>query len=165
MTFSLLSSADGEWKEVDDMSAYLQHRPPFLFVDKGGFNREKTRAWARHRFLPEETYFGGHFPSDPIVPGVILLEFAAQTANFLLSARAGELVQGYLVGVDEARFNRSVRPGEVVSSEVRFARPDAAKPGRAVDLIVGFKASIFAGQKRCARTSINIYCSSSLDKR
>lgn len=157
MRFSQLSSADECRVDVEDMSAYLRHRPPFLFVDSGKVNSERTSAWAEHRFLPEESYFEGHFPNDPIVPGVILLEFVAQTANFLLSACADELVRSYLVGVDEARFNRSVRPGELVSAEVRFARPEMIEHRSASDRIIGFKSSIFVEQKRCARASINLY--------
>lgn len=142
---------------VEDMHELLRHRAPFLFVDSGEVSADGTRAWGRRTFTGDEAYFAGHFPGDPIVPGVILLEFVAQTANFLLSHRAGRMVQGYLVGVDEARFNVSVRPGQTVVSDVRFARDPSPDGDPGAERIMGFKASVFLEGKRCVRASVNIY--------
>lgn len=135
---------------VGDVQALLRHRAPFLFVDSAEVGEDGRRAWGMHAFTADEAYFMGHFPDDPIVPGVILLEFVAQTANVLLSHRAGRQVSGYLVGVDEARFNRTVRPGQTVVAEVRLDDMRAER-------IVGFKASILLGGQRCMRASVNIH--------
>lgn len=142
---------------VGDMNAHLRHRPPFLFVDSGEISADQTRAWGRHTFAAEEAYFAGHFPDDPIVPGVILLELVAQTANVLLSHRAGRAVQGYLVGVDEAKFNISVRPGQTVVADVKFARDPSPGGDARAERIIGFKASAFLEGRRCMRALVNIY--------
>lgn len=132
-----------------DVRALLRHRPPFLFVDRAEIGADGTRAWGMHAFRAGEAYFEGHFPDEPIVPGVVLLEFVAQTANLLLSHRAGRRVNGYLVGVDEARFNRSVRPGDTVVADVRLGDARAER-------VVGFKASVLLDGRRCMRASVNI---------
>jgi 3-hydroxyacyl-[acyl-carrier-protein] dehydratase len=142
---------------IEDMHALLRHRAPFLFVDEGEVSADGTRAWGRRTFTADEAFFEGHFPGDPIVPGVVLLEFVAQTANFLMSHRAGRMVQGYLVGVDEARFNISVRPGQTVVSDVRFARDPSSETEAGAERIVGFKASVLLDGKRCVRAAVNIY--------
>lgn len=142
---------------VDDVQARLRHRAPFLFVDGGEISADETRARGTHTFGADEAYFGGHFPDDPIVPGVILLELAAQTANLLLSHRAGRIVQGYLVGVDEARFNHSVRPGQTVVAEARLARDWPPGSDLSAERIIGFKATVLLDGRRCMRASVNIY--------
>ena len=108
-------------------------------------------------FAADTAFFGGHFPDDPIVPGVILLEFVAQTANLLLSHRVGKVVQGFLVGVEEAKFNLSVRPGQTVVAEVRFSRELAPGADLGAERFVGFKGSVSLEGRRCMRAAINIY--------
>jgi 3-hydroxyacyl-[acyl-carrier-protein] dehydratase len=132
-----------------DVRALLRHRPPFLFVDRAEIGEDGTRAWGTHVFSADEAYFEGHFPDEPVVPGVVLLELIAQTANVLLSHRAGRRVNGYLVGVDDARFNRPVRPGDTVVAEVRLG-------GLRAERIVGFRASVLLDGRRCMRASVGI---------
>lgn len=134
---------------------YLSHREPFLFVDDGEISADRTRARARRTFAADEPYFAGHFPGDPLVPGVILLELAAQTANLLLSHRAGRVIQGYLVGVQEAKFNAPVRPDQTVVADVRLDRETAS--GNDAGGITVFKASIYLEQRRCMRATVQIY--------
>ncbi|VFR41532.1 3-hydroxyacyl-[acyl-carrier-protein] dehydratase, FabZ form [plant metagenome] len=134
---------------------YLSHRKPFLFVDHAEIGADGMQAWGVHAFTPDAPCFDGHFPGDPIVPGVVLVEMLAQTANLLLSHRAGRALKGYLVGVEDARFNHVVRPPADVMAEVRLLRevPSGAEGGR----IVTFRASAHAGGKRCMRGTVNIY--------
>lgn len=142
---------------VGAVHGHLPHGAPFLFVDHAEVSADRTRAWGRRTFSADEYFFKGHFPADPIVPGVILLELAAQTANLLLSHRAGRMVQGYLVNVDETKFSLPVRPSQTVTAEVRFARevlPDSYAEPRCV---VDFKAVGYLEERRCMRASINIY--------
>ena len=71
------------------------------------------RAVAEHDFTGQEWYLAGHFPGNPIVPGVILTESMAQTAT--VAAMAHEDYRnglGLFAGIDEMRFKRIVRPGE-----------------------------------------------------
>jgi 3-hydroxyacyl-[acyl-carrier-protein] dehydratase len=73
------------------------------------------------RFVrPDEPWFAGHFPGDPVLPGVLVAETLAQAAALLHLAahpeRAGETV--YLAGIDGLRFRRVVRPGDTLRAEV-----------------------------------------------
>lgn len=71
------------------------------------------RAVAEHDFTGEEWYLKGHFPGNPIVPGVILIESCAQAATVMaMSLPDYKDGLGLFAGVDEMRFKRIVRPGE-----------------------------------------------------
>lgn len=95
----------------------LPHRPPFLFIDEVVDSTEKTVSAVR-TFRPDEPFFEGHFPGNPIVPGVLLIEAMAQALAYLL--RYEDNVHGvYLTGVDRARFRKPVLPGQKVELRVR----------------------------------------------
>lgn len=103
-----------------DILASIPHRPPFLFVDEV-VERSGERIVCRKTFGPEEYFFAGHYPSFPLVPGVILCEAAMQSGAILL-ARQVELCGGVPVAarMNDVRFKRMVRPGETVDIEVRL---------------------------------------------
>ena len=63
----------------------LPHRDPFLFLDKCEIIEAAKKGIGYRKFLPNEFFFKGHFPSRPIVPGVILIETLAQTAGVVVS--------------------------------------------------------------------------------
>lgn len=142
---------------VEHARNHLPHRVPFLFVDHAEISADAMSARARHTFAADEPYFAGHFPGDPIVPGVILLEFVAQTANVLLSHRAGRLIKGYLVGIEEAKFNASVRPNQTVTAHVQLAREISAGSSPSAGSIIAFKATAYLEQRRCMRATVQIY--------
>lgn len=97
----------------------LPHRDPFLFIDRC-LECDADHAVAERTF-GDEPFFAGHFPDEPIVPGVILIEALAQTLAYMaLRQRAGGKI--YLTGVDKARFRRPVRPGETARFEVTVER-------------------------------------------
>ncbi len=135
----------------------LPHRPPFLFIDRAQFADDGLAVTAERRFDLAEPYFAGHFPGDPIVPGVILVEMMAQAANLLLSRSVGQRALAYLVGVEEARFNRTVRPGETVRAEVRFADAPAAGEAPRAGSVVAFRAGATVDGQRCMRALVRIY--------
>ncbi len=95
------------------IEALIPHREPFLLIDRVTLLEPGVRAVAEHDFTGEEWYLRGHFPGNPIVPGVILTESLAQTASVMAMAlpdyRDG---LGLFAGIDEMRFKRIVRPGE-----------------------------------------------------
>lgn len=96
----------------------LPHRKPFLFVDKLLYSDQK-RYVAEVTYTPDMWFFQGHFPDYPVVPGVILIETIAQCGGAGLVA-SGLIKNGVflLVGIDNAKFRRQVRPGDKLRMEV-----------------------------------------------
>jgi 3-hydroxyacyl-[acyl-carrier-protein] dehydratase len=100
------------------IEALIPHRDPFLLIDRVTELEPGVRAVAEHTFTGEEWYLKGHFPGNPIVPGVIIVESLAQAATVMAMAlpeyRDG---LGLFAGIDEMRFKRIVRPGETARYE------------------------------------------------
>jgi 3-hydroxyacyl-[acyl-carrier-protein] dehydratase len=142
---------------IESTRGLLAHRDPFLFVDWSEIGADESSAWGRRRFSADEPFFRGHFPGNPIVPGVIILELAAQTANLLLSYRARRQVDGYLVGVEEARFNLAVRPNQTAAVHIRLARQLPLSGEIEVGRIIGFKAAAYVENQRCMRAVVSLY--------
>ncbi len=95
------------------IEALIPHRDPFLLIDRVTELEPGARCVAEHTFTGEEWYLKGHFPGNPIVPGVILTESMAQAATVGAMAmpeyREGI---GLFAGIEEMKFKRIVRPGE-----------------------------------------------------
>ena len=101
----------------------LPHRPPFLFVDEILDLVPGESARARWYVDPGAAFFAGHFPGNPILPGVIIVEALAQTGA--IAALAAPDTSGKLAlfgGISSARFRRVVRPGEELVLETRLTR-------------------------------------------
>ena len=112
-------------KMVEDGQGYngptedlLPHRKPFLFVDKLVYADQK-RYVGEVTFGADMWFVKGHFPDYPVVPGVILVESMAQCGGAGLVA-SGIVRNGlfFLIGVDNAKFRRQVRPGDVLRMEI-----------------------------------------------
>jgi beta-hydroxyacyl-ACP dehydratase FabZ len=101
---------------------YLPHRYPFLLVDRVDEIVPNERIVAVKNVTWNEPYFAGHFPGDPVMPGVLQVEAMAQAAAILgfksndgLRERGGGVL---LMGLDKVRFRRKVEPGDVLRLEV-----------------------------------------------
>lgn len=100
----------------------LKTAPPFLFVDKvQEFDREEQRIVCSKLVGYNEPYLAGHFPGDPIVPGVLIIEMAVQASALLLTAINDEVLQeGYLVRTKDFSFYNPVRPGSCLMLRVEL---------------------------------------------
>jgi 3-hydroxyacyl-[acyl-carrier-protein] dehydratase len=104
-----------------EIEARIPHRAPFLFVDRVLELSDEaiTSEW---NILPELPFLAGHYPGDPIVPGVLVNEFVFQSAAILMSepeeGRTSSGAVPVLTRVEDARFKRMVRPGAVLRAEV-----------------------------------------------
>jgi 3-hydroxyacyl-[acyl-carrier-protein] dehydratase len=118
------------------IEARLPHREPFLFLDRFEIEPAATRAEipsakAEWRVPEDADFFRGHYPENPVTPGVILCEHAFQAAAVLLT----ELGQSFgsmrgvpvLARIEKAKFRRMVRPGETLHTRVSLVET----PGRA----------------------------------
>lgn len=96
-------------ESADPIAHGLPHRAPFIFVDEVIEVSVGGHAMGCKTFSEDEAFFRGHFPDDPLVPGVILTEALAQMAGIA----AGPSANGYrLAAIRQMKFNRAVRPAE-----------------------------------------------------
>ncbi|MBK1852417.1 MULTISPECIES: 3-hydroxyacyl-ACP dehydratase FabZ [unclassified Marinobacter] len=106
---------------IDEIMEHLPHRYPFLLVDRVT-EIEKSKSIKGYKNVSfNEPFFTGHFPDNPIMPGVLIIEAMAQLSGILGFVTVGRkpsdgLVQ-YLAGTSKARFKRPVLPGDRLSME------------------------------------------------
>lgn len=106
-----------------EIEAIIPHREPFLLLDEVIALEPGSRVVARKTVRGDEWFLPGHFPGNPIMPGVLMIEALAQAgAVAVLSEEAnrGKLV--LFAGLDDVRFKRIVRPGETLELECRLER-------------------------------------------
>lgn len=108
--------------KYDQLIASLPQKPPFLFVDEVSEWEPFQRVRGLARFPEGHPIFTNHLPSEPLVPGVILIEALAQLAGLALVAEAGQPIRGYLGEVVRARFRRTVGPDATVELEARLVQ-------------------------------------------
>jgi 3-hydroxyacyl-[acyl-carrier-protein] dehydratase len=99
----------------------LPHRPPFVFVRKLVSCREGESAECETSFEPNDPIFAGHFPDNPLVPGVILTEALGQTAGIAAASGYAENARPLflLSAIRAMKFFRAVRPGERIVLRAR----------------------------------------------
>lgn len=108
---------------IQDILVTLPHRYPFLLVDKILETDFDTRIVGLKNVTVNEPFFQGHFPGQPVMPGVLQLEAMAQVAGILLNKRAGrEGKIAYFSMIDKARFRRMVGPGDTMIMEITFLK-------------------------------------------
>jgi len=108
---------------MEEIYRRIPHRPPFLFVDEI-VEITETGATARLNIRDDFPFFAGHYPGNPIMPGVLLCESVFQTGAIFLSdylsdqSLNDEKITPVLSRIRDARFKRMVKPGDVVEVSV-----------------------------------------------
>ena len=101
----------------------IPHRPPFLFVDEV-VEIDRERIFAKKQVDPKADFFRGHYPGNPVMPGVLICECCFQAGALLIAHRVGgqDWAEGVpvLTRIKDARFKQIVRPGEILDIEVKL---------------------------------------------
>ena len=101
----------------------LPHRQPFLLIDTVEELEPGVRAVATKNVTFNEPYFAGHFPGNPVMPGVLIVEALAHTgAVAILSQPEWKGKTAYFAGIDKARFKQKVVPGDVLTLETEIIK-------------------------------------------
>jgi len=139
--------------DTEEIKKLIPHREPFLFVDSVSEIESGKRLVAEKLFGPDEFFFRGHFPGNPIVPGVIVTEAMAQAGGVLFNYSFGDELEkegfsnAYLIGLDRCRFRTPVTPGDRVVLEVELARRRSR--------IIFFSARASANGRKVAEAEIS----------
>lgn len=106
--------------DIKRLFKLLPHRYPFLLIDKIINVDGDASATGIKNVTFNEPHFGGHFPGDPIMPGVLVVEAMAQTAGAICAAAnsGGQRKLVYFMTIDNAKFRRPVVPGDVLELRV-----------------------------------------------
>ncbi|HAI32362.1 MULTISPECIES: 3-hydroxyacyl-ACP dehydratase FabZ [Thalassospira] len=107
--------------DIQRILEMIPHRYPFLLIDKVIDIETDVRATGIKNVTMNEPQFTGHFPQQPIMPGVLIIESMAQTAAILVVQTLGADAEGklvYFMSIDNARFRKPVTPGDVMHIHV-----------------------------------------------
>ncbi|MBQ3378344.1 MAG: 3-hydroxyacyl-ACP dehydratase FabZ [Synergistes sp.] len=104
----------------EEIMKIIPHRDKMLLVDEAEV--KDGEAIGKYTVRGDEHFLCGHFPGNPIVPGVILCEMMAQASCVLLSNLSAEATTPYFTGLDKVRFKKSVLPGDTLETHAVITR-------------------------------------------
>ena len=105
--------------ERSELMNLLPHRGTMLLLDRAFADGDTARG--ERLIRGDEFFLDGHFPNEPIVPGVILCEILAQSACVLLASHGADISVRF-TGLDKVRFKNPVRPGDLFETECRITK-------------------------------------------
>lgn len=109
--------------DIKEIQSILPHRYPFLLIDKVEEVVPGVKAVGYKNVTMNEYFFQGHFPEEPVMPGVLIIEALAQTgAVSVLSLEENKGKIAYFAGIDKAKFRKKVVPGDVLKLEVEIIK-------------------------------------------
>lgn len=128
--------------DVTEIQRIIPHRYPMLLIDRVEELEVGKRAVAIRNVTAHEQVFNGHFPGNPVLPGVLIVEAMAQTgAVALLSMDEFKGKTAYFGGIKEAKFRKVVRPGDTLRIEVTLEKiRNNVGLGKAIATVAGKKA-------------------------
>ena len=107
---------------IEEIKKLIPHREPFLFIDTCNIKIPGEYGVSSKVFKENEYFFKGHFPNNPIVPGVIIVEAMAQTAGIVVSynLKDNDEKSVLFMSVSKAKFRKPILPNDKILFEVRF---------------------------------------------
>ncbi len=107
--------------DIEKILEFMPHRYPFLLIDKVDVINEDEAIGIKN-VTYNEPFFMGHFPGDPIMPGVLIIESMAQAGGFLLFNKIEnpEKANVYFTTITKAKFRKPVRPGDVLEHRIKL---------------------------------------------
>src|SRR5665213_3746591 len=111
--------------DIQEVMRRIPHRPPFLLIDRAEAFCPGQSLVGIKCVTINEPFFLGHFPGNPVMPGVLIVEALAQTGGLLMSKSWDVDPEGKIIlfmSVDNCRFRHPVRPGDVLRMEVEVLR-------------------------------------------
>ena len=128
---------------TQEIMEILPHRSPFLLIDTIEEIEEGVKAVGKKCVSGNELFFQGHFPGNPVMPGVLIIEALAQVgAVAMLSIPEMKGKTAYFAGIDKARFRRKVVPGDVLMLETSITKVKGLMGiGKAVATVDGVKVA------------------------
>lgn len=109
--------------DIKEIMSILPHRQPFLLIDRVLEMEEGKKCVALKNVTMNEPFFQGHFPQEPVMPGVLIIEALAQTgAVAMLSMEEFKGKIAFFGGIDKAKFRGKVVPGDTLRLEVEMIK-------------------------------------------
>lgn len=128
--------------DKEQIKSIIPHRDPFLLIDEVVELEPGKRVVAKKHLKEDESWFKGHFPNQPVQPGVLTIEMLAQAgAVCILSVPENKGKIAFFGGIDKARFKKQVLPGDVVTLSVEIIKiKGSIGVGKAIATVDGEKA-------------------------
>jgi len=129
--------------EIQEILDRLPHRYPFLLIDRAEDYKAGESIVGIKNVTANEPFFPGHFPGNPVMPGVLIIEAVAQAGALLMSKTLDADVTRtaiYFMGVDKVRFRRPVKPGDTLRMPVKVTHMRGE--------LFKFSGAAFVGQQR-----------------